>query len=93
MKEFLASADSMAMAFCKEEFKNGIVKLGVSDEDAATVVDEVWFVDDQYFIFQYVQLVIRINCQCFNEIDKDTSGSLSIQELVAWLDSDGCIPL
>ena len=30
----------------------------------------------------------RIASQCFGEIDKDGSGSLSIQELIAWVDSD-----
>ncbi len=72
----------------RDEFKGGIASLGVSDEDAAAVVQEVLqlisFTIDKH-------LLMYLSCgnvQCFEEIDKDGSGTLSIQELIAWVDSD-----
>ncbi len=42
MKQFLASADSDGNGvLSKEEFKTGIVKLGISDADATLVINEV----------------------------------------------------
>ena len=52
IKQFLASADSDGNGvLSKEEFRKGIVKLGISDQDAAAVVDEVWSVYTQYLLW------------------------------------------
>ncbi len=44
MQQFLVSADSDGNgSLSKEEFKNGVAKLGLSDEDATAFANEVCF--------------------------------------------------
>ena len=49
VKQFLASADSDGNGvLSKEEFKNGLVKLGISDADATLVTNQVLLVSSSF---------------------------------------------
>ena len=89
IKSFLQKADKDGNgSLSQDEFRNGLVTLGIPEEKAAAVVE---WVKSVYSIFWFRDLNSS-HCACpsqsWNEIDKDASGSVTLQELVAWIDSE-----